>query len=143
MYRLLKKETVGSRVLLKNKDKILLVKHYYDKFWVLPGGAISKNENEFDAAKREVLEEAGLEITGPIVKFGTYKNTQGNKNDTVILFVAEDFKKSAKRQRLIDKIEIQKIDFFTLDNLPAVSPSTKRRIEEFITNKSSAVVREW
>ena len=43
---------------------ILMVRHIHDgrDYWTLPGGGIDDNETEHQAAKREVLEETGVEV---------------------------------------------------------------------------------
>ena len=45
------------------EKKVLLLFHPKLKKWLPPGGHIEKNESPVDAARREVLEETGLEIT--------------------------------------------------------------------------------
>ncbi|MBI2409663.1 NUDIX hydrolase [Candidatus Kaiserbacteria bacterium] len=46
--------------------RILLVKeaHRSGAMWKLPGGSVSQGESIIEAARREVLEEAGLELSG-------------------------------------------------------------------------------
>ncbi len=58
---------VGTKVFLQNKtDQFLMLKraHPYpgEKFcsWDIPGGRIKPGETQFEALKREVLEETGL-----------------------------------------------------------------------------------
>jgi ADP-ribose pyrophosphatase YjhB (NUDIX family) len=52
-------------VLLEHEDRILLVRHRkpgaYD-FWVAPGGGVEGTEDLRAAARREALEECGLDI---------------------------------------------------------------------------------
>lgn len=45
-----------------NDGKVLLVKHRKFGKWLPPGGHVDPDETPVDAAKREVLEETGLEI---------------------------------------------------------------------------------
>ena len=55
----------GVRVILTDEqDRLLLVcQHHEDRdIWMLPGGAIEEGENAMEAAKREVLEETGLQV---------------------------------------------------------------------------------
>lgn len=52
-----------TRCLIKNKSwDILLIKHKWKDFWVLPGGHIEKKENIYSAIKREIKEELGVNI---------------------------------------------------------------------------------
>lgn len=54
IYKILKLETVGVRMLLIVNKKVLLIKHQYDDFWVLPGGGVKKGERPLDAGVREL-----------------------------------------------------------------------------------------
>lgn len=45
-------------------NQILMVRHVHDgrDYWTLPGGGIDPDESRASAAKREVLEETGIEV---------------------------------------------------------------------------------
>lgn len=53
----------ASGVLIKN-GKILLIKRIKDdiEYYVIPGGGIENNENIIDATKRELKEEANIDV---------------------------------------------------------------------------------
>ncbi len=52
-----------ARVIIYNKNKILLVKNKGTDFWYAPGGEWEyEKENILEAAKREVKEEVGLMV---------------------------------------------------------------------------------
>ena len=54
----------GVKCLLTDGERILLVRHTYgDRNWDLPGGTMRRRELPVDAARREISEELGLEIT--------------------------------------------------------------------------------
>ena len=59
--RLLRLELVAAALILRD-DRILLVWHKKLQEWLPPGGHIEQNETPDDAAKREALEETGLEV---------------------------------------------------------------------------------
>ena len=60
---------VGVKAIIKNSDKILLIKRS-DKYkadsiqgiWDIPGGRINFGEEPIDGLKREIYEETGLEL---------------------------------------------------------------------------------
>lgn len=55
--------TVGAVCVIERSDGcVLLIRQRYRKRWGLPGGLLERGEAPGDAARREVLEEVGLEI---------------------------------------------------------------------------------
>lgn len=68
--------TVG--VYCVNKGRVLLVLHRNMSQWLPPGGHIEPNEIPDDAAKREFLEEVGLDVRLHFdEKWGTNPNVTG------------------------------------------------------------------
>ena len=68
--------------------KVLFMRSY--SYWDFPKGGVEINENKFEAAIREVKEEAG--VTDLDFKWGkTYHETEsyGKTNKTVAYFIAE------------------------------------------------------
>lgn len=51
----------GAGIVLNENDEVLLVKTY-NAGWVFPGGQVEEGENVIDGVKREVMEEAGVDI---------------------------------------------------------------------------------
>lgn len=131
LYKVLKKHTRGVRIILRDQDRILLVKHPYDTYWVFPGGGIDKNESPEHAARREISEETSYIIENAQL-FASYQNTTGGKRDTVYLFTSTQFKEHHAKQSMLDSLEIQKYDWFTFPNLPPISKATQQRIDELL-----------
>ena len=55
----------SSGIFLFNSDRKMLVEHptnHDPNFWSIPKGMVDKNEDDFDAAKRETLEETALDL---------------------------------------------------------------------------------
>lgn len=57
----MEKQFTASVYLIDNQ-KFLLIYHHKLKKWLPPGGHVEPNETPAEAARREVLEETGLEI---------------------------------------------------------------------------------
>ncbi len=55
--------TVGSICLIERSDgRVLLVRQVYRQSWGIPGGLLERGEDPAAAARREVLEETGLDV---------------------------------------------------------------------------------
>lgn len=143
LYRVLRLQTRGVRVILRAKNKILLVKHPYDDFWVFPGGGIRHGETTMVAGAREVLEETGYSIVDEMKMLGEYINKSGGKDDIVTVFIAEKFTKIETKQKMLDRIEIEQCQWFEIDNLPEISSATKKRINELTSNQYENKIRDW
>ena len=62
-----KRPLIGVSVMVRRGDRVLLVKRGREPLiglWAFPGGLVELGERLEEAAKREVREEAGLEIDG-------------------------------------------------------------------------------
>lgn len=51
----------GAGIVINKENEILMVKTHRGG-WVFPGGQVEVGENVIDAVKREIMEEAGVEI---------------------------------------------------------------------------------
>lgn len=122
--------------------KVLLVHHSYGTpAWHLPGGGVKRRETIEQAVRREVHEEAGVEVTGPVRLLGTYSNLQEGKSDHISVFVIDQWRRAATDD---GDPEIAAKGFFaaTADGLPdTTSPGTRRRLDEWA--KGHVTGYEW
>ena len=115
--------TSGAKVVIICGNEILLIKTTYGYNYTLPGGGMKKKENPEDAAKREVLEEVGIQLEKitPLPPFVTFIE---HKEDTVHGFYSEVKTKDYK----LDLLEIDSAEWHPINNLPKVGPITDKII---------------
>ena len=122
--------TVGTRVMLVDGDKVLLIRHTYIPGWQFPGGGVDPGETVDAAARREVLEETGYRVTGEMTLFGIYHNSSVVTNrDHVVFYVATGFERGHEFK---PNREIAEAAWFDRRALPEkVTPATSQRIDEY------------
>ncbi|MBW3615530.1 MAG: NUDIX domain-containing protein [Actinobacteria bacterium] len=135
VWRIFGPRTIGVRGLVVDQQgRVLLVRHSYGPpAWHLPGGGVKRRESLVTALQRELAQECGITITGPLRLLGTYSNLRGGKSDHISVFLVE-----AWHQEEVDDAEIAGIGFFDPAGLPAdASPGTRRRLEEWAAGEVS------
>jgi 8-oxo-dGTP pyrophosphatase MutT (NUDIX family) len=118
---------VGSTVLVLNvQNRLLMIKRSDNNYWGVPGGAMELGETTEETARRELLEETGLEV-GELTLFGVfsgkelyYRYPSGEEVYNVsIVYLAHDIYGKIK---LLDK-EHYDFQYFELEHLPKnISP---------------------
>ena len=84
--------------------------------WSFPGGHLEFGESWEECAKRETLEETGLEITN--LRFGTVTNDIFEKENRhyVTIFLVADY--ISGEPKVLEPEKWETWDWFTWDNLP-------------------------
>ena len=129
VWRVFGPRTIGIRgLVVDDQRRVLLVRHSYGRHaWHLPGGGVKRRETIERALHRELREEAGVEVTGPVRLLGTYSNLREGKSDHISVFVVERWRRHESHD-----LEIAASGFFALTDLPeTTTPGTRRRLAEW------------
>lgn len=131
--------TLGTRtVVIREEREVLLVRHTYAPGWLFPGGGVERGETVFEAAVREVREEAGIIVEEEPLMHGLFLNDQQFPGDHVACFVLRQFRETPFKGNL----EIAEARFFARDQLPeGTTGGTKRRIAEVLDG--AGIARVW
>ena len=130
IWLLVKPVSAGVRLLMVKDGQVLLVKHVYEPWWYLPGGAVEHHETLEEAVRREAREETGATLHH-LQLFGVYTNTENGKHDHVIVFLSQDFELTCEGD---DEIEFCR--FFLLEALPeGISSGSENRIREYLAGQ--------
>ncbi|PKN83544.1 MAG: hypothetical protein CVU46_16650 [Chloroflexi bacterium HGW-Chloroflexi-8] len=117
---------VAAAVVVLEKDKILLTRRFFNPHkgaWTLPAGFINAHEDPQAAAKRECLEETGLEvqITGLLDLISGREHDHGA--DMVIVYSA---KINGGLLRAGD--DADEVAFFSIHDLPELAFQATRQV---------------
>lgn len=136
--RLTRAMTLGVRGAVFDSDgRVLLIQHTYVRGWHLPGGGVEKGETVQDALGRELVEEAGVRLTGPPSLIGIYSNGRAFRGDHVLIYRVDQWEACRQTSRG----EIHCVDWFAPDALPdGVTSGTRRRIAEALGERAPDVV---
>ena len=120
--------TLGVRGLVIDVDgRVLLIEHTYIHGWYMPGGGVERGEPMVEALRRELLEEAGVEMTGPPTLLSIHDNGAKFPGDHVLIYRVDGYRLVAPTQ----KGEILNLGWFAPDALPeTTTKATRARIRE-------------
>ncbi|MEM8635159.1 MAG: NUDIX domain-containing protein [Pseudomonadota bacterium] len=120
--------TLGVRAIVENTDgKIVLVRHTYTPGLYLPGGGVERDEPALTALERELVEEAGIELSAIAELIGIFSNHAIMRNDHVLLYKAQDWRSVP----IVDRGEIAEVIWADPLSPPSdITPATRRRLAE-------------
>jgi len=123
---------VGALIIKGNK---VLLHHRTDyDMWDLPSGGMKKGETVFQALKREVKEETGLNIK-PIKLTGVYQNY---RREIIVL----NFLVKVTSGKLTKNKEADDFKYFHYKKLPKnLAPKQKVRILDYFINKNKLAIK--
>ncbi|MGI6751450.1 MAG: NUDIX domain-containing protein [Anaerovoracaceae bacterium] len=126
----------GVRVILTDeKNRILMVcqNHEGKKIWMVPGGGIEEGENSLEAAKREMVEETGLQVEISELIWHVEEVSPERGQRFVNFFLAEQVGGEARLgedpELNSDQQVLVELDYFTreeIEKLPLVYPEYLR-----------------
>ena len=82
-----------------------MIRHTYVDGWFLPGGGVKRRETIRQGVERELMEEVGVRITGPMDLQGVYSNFYGYKSDHIALFVVREYEMDFKPNQEVAEFE--------------------------------------
>ncbi len=135
-FRLRRGLTLGVRgIVTDSQGRVLLVEHTYVHGWHLPGGGVEWGETAEHALGRELMEEAGVRLTGPARLLSIHCNQIRFRGDHVLVFQIgawEPCEASAEG-------EIHNVGWFSLDDLPdGATRGTRARLAEALGGEGAA-----
>lgn len=121
----------AAAVIVRRGEQVLLARRKYEPKageWTLPAGFLEYDEEAHDAARREALEETGLEVE--IDELFAVHHGMLLPDRSVILIV---YRATETGGRLEAGDDAAEVGFFDLDDLPGpIAFSTHRRVLEVL-----------
>ena len=114
-----KKPKVGVGVIVIKENKVLLGKRknsHGEGSWCFPGGHLEFNESLENCAKREVLEETGIEIKN--IRFETITNDifKDEEKHYITIFMLSEY--DSGEVKVMEPEKCEKWNWFEWNNLP-------------------------
>ncbi|WP_274362323.1 NUDIX domain-containing protein [Paenibacillus thermotolerans] len=121
-------DAAGILIIDDQKRVLLVHQTYKEKHWSLPGGVVENGESAWDAARRELKEEIGIQA-GEIELSGIY--FMSHRNGYIFVFKSKQYEGTIQP----DGKEINEYGFFSVDQLPKpITNFTVERIRDAVEN---------
>lgn len=122
------RKRVSADVLLRDEEgRVLLVKPTYKPGWDLPGGMAEANEAPDDAARRELREELGLDITLHGLLVIGWVPPHGPWDDQLAFIFNEGFLATEARNLTLYDGELVEVSFLDTGQAADLLPPRLRR----------------
>ncbi len=121
----------AGAILLDEQGRLLILKPTYKSGWTVPGGVMEADgESPWDACRREVLEETGLEVAeGRLVVVDTRPGKDGATLGLRLLFHCGTVTARAARRIRLQEEEISEHRFAPVDEaLELLRKPVRRRV---------------
>ena len=134
-WRMRRGMTLGVRgCVIDAEGRILLVKHSYQPGWHFPGGGVEWAETAEAAVIREVREETGVDVTGPVQLHGLFSNVAHFPGDHIAVYVIRSWRRPVVPG---PNAEIVATAFHAAGALPSdTTPGTRRRVAEIFSGQA-------
>jgi ADP-ribose pyrophosphatase YjhB (NUDIX family) len=132
--------TMGVQAIVTDGEgRVLLVRHSYREGWHFPGGGVEIGETVETSLARELVEEAGVLMSGPPALLGIYSHFDVFPGDHIAVYRIEAWTQPSVPP---PNREIAEQRFFAIGALPRdIAPGTRRRIAEVF--EGAAVSEAW
>jgi ADP-ribose pyrophosphatase YjhB (NUDIX family) len=129
IWRMRRGMTLGAQgAVIDGEGRVLLVRHGYRPGWWFPGGGVEWGETLETALARELKEEVGVSVIGPVELHGVFSNFSSFPGDHIAVFVVRDWHRNGEYWKLG---EIAEARMFARHELPAQTErGTRARIDE-------------
>ncbi|WP_405057261.1 NUDIX hydrolase [Kribbella sp. NBC_01505] len=126
--RLPRKRVAGGALIRDRGGRILFIEPTYKPTLDIPGGIAEPDESPYDACRREVLEEIGLELPiGPLLVVD-WDPARGVWHDA-LAFVFDGGVLTGDEELVLQPTEVRTTAFLTLEEAaPRIRPSMHRRL---------------
>jgi 8-oxo-dGTP diphosphatase len=119
LRHLLRRPVVGFVVFARTPDgRVVLIRRGDTGQWALPGGTLEWGETLRKGLPRELMEEAGVELTEPGALLGVYSEPSRDPRFHAVTVVVSA-KVSEPTRPPMNPVEILEVKCFTDDELPA------------------------